>query len=300
MELKRFFVYYLDLIIIIMLLIYITFSFQNLSIPAFPENNSFLYLGENNNLSYQFYENMRFKNSKISFLIKDCNTFQENYFKEALFILENNTFLEFYEVKENAELELFCEDWLVKEGNFIIAGEGGPVLVKKSGDFYIIEKAQALLRKESKCSSPNTALHEILHGFGFVHSLNPSNIMYKHSYCGQKLSQDILDKINEIYTIPPYADLKLKEGFFKLEKNILNFNITIENKGLDISEENFLNLFVNDKLFKEFGIPKINYGESLNFYVQNLYISEEINSLVLEIDSFEEDLNFENNKIVLI
>jgi hypothetical protein len=298
MELKRFLIYYLDLFIILIVLTYILFSFNSLSMPVFPENNSFLYGSQN--LSYQFFENMRFRNSNISFSINECNSFQRTHFINALKILENNTILNFYEIKDNSELELFCEDRLVKDGNFIIAGEGGPVLIKKSGEFHIIEKGQALLRKESNCASPNTALHEILHAFGFVHSLNPSNIMYKQSYCSQDFSPDIISEIEKIYSINSYPDLKLKNSFSILERNILELNITIENVGLEKSFQTNLTIYINGKNFKSFVIPALDVGENLNFNIKNLYVDTKIKNLRIEIEELEKELDFANNEYILI
>jgi len=73
-----------------------------------------------------------------------------------------------------------------------------------------------LLRKSS-CSTPNIAIHELLHALGFKHSSNPENIMYHITQCEQNISKDMIDYINELYAIPSLPDLKLHNTSAKLK-----------------------------------------------------------------------------------
>src|SRR3989338_3357779 len=138
----------------------------------------------------QFYENLRYSDSKISYHISDKCTLQKKEDAERAFeILENKTILDFYSVTSNEEILITCESRQKIKEDYFIAGEGGPVNISRAGQFNVILNGQVLLIRQSECQNPNIDLHEIMHSLGFGHSLNEKDIMYEISECSQTLGE---------------------------------------------------------------------------------------------------------------
>ncbi len=148
----------------------------------------------------QYYHNMKYQSSNISYKILECGIKKENDMRYALNIMSNLTILKFHEVQENEEILVTCQDkYKLKSDYSIVAGEGGPVSATQVGDNIIITKGQVLLMKNSDCSRPIVAIHELLHALGFIHSENPGNLMFPTSGCSRGLGEDVVSRINEIY-----------------------------------------------------------------------------------------------------
>tara|TARA_Y100000310_G_scaffold23337_1_gene22293 strand:- start:1047 stop:1916 length:870 start_codon:yes stop_codon:yes gene_type:complete len=248
----------------------------------------------------QFYENMRYSDPKISYRILDC-TLQKRYNIERAFeMISNTTSLSFYEVEFNEEIFATCDSRNKIEGELFIAGEGGPVNITKTENFNVILKGEILLIKESKCEKPNIALHELFHSLGFDHSPNPSSIMYNTSKCNQNIGQDIVDKINELYSSPSYPDLTFENVSAIMHGKYLDTNITIRNHGLKDSEKTKLIISSGEKIIKETEIDSLKIGYGITMSLNNILVSKiNIQELKFLIDSNFSELKKNNNEIKL-
>ena len=86
----------------------------------------------------QFYENLRYSDSKISYRIADKCALQKKADAERAFeILENKTILDFYSVTSNEELLISCEDRQKIKEDYFIAGEGGPTNISRAGSLML-------------------------------------------------------------------------------------------------------------------------------------------------------------------
>jgi hypothetical protein len=249
----------------------------------------------------QFYENMRFPDSKISYSISEnCSIRKKSDMKWAFDIVENETVLEFYEVSKQGEIFIFCEERnKVKEGLFI-AGEGGPTNITNGEKFNVILNGQILLIKNSDCQKPNVAIHELLHVMGFNHSDNPNNLMYPVSRCEQTISNDIIEEINRLYSIPSYSDLMVRKVSAQTHGMYLDLNVSLFNDGFKIVDEPVLFVFADAKEIKKTKLPKMKIGGGLNLEFTNIPLKKiKIEELKIKIESNQTELSLENNEVIL-
>ncbi len=270
---------------------------SNPEFKKFENNYNFTASGE----KMQFYENMRYQNPRISYKISDICTLQKKAEAETAFeILEEDTMLDFYPVIVNEEISVTCDDRIRIEKDFFVAGEGGPMNITKTENFNVILKGGILLLRESKCQNPNVALHEILHALGFDHSSNPNNIMYNISKCSQVLGEDIPNKINEIYSVPSYADLSFEDASAIMKGRYLDLNASIRNNGLKKSEKTKLIVYADDKAIKEIDIDSMDIGYGISLYFSNILVPKfSVNEIKIVISSNFEELNKNNNEVIL-
>lgn len=248
----------------------------------------------------QFYENMRYPESRISYQIYPCPLQKENNMRQAFAIMENKTMLEFYSVNYDEEISVTCDSKARIEERLFIAGEGGPTNITQTKNFNVILNGKILLIKESGCEKPNVAIHELLHALGFDHSSNRNNIMYNFSKCSQTMGEDIPNLINELYSYPSYPDLAFENISAVMNSRFLDLNITIRNHGLKKAEEFNITIYADDKLVKKFDSDELEIGVGRMIILTNLWVPKiNFNELKLFIDSTFSELDKKNNKIIL-
>ena len=248
----------------------------------------------------QFYENLRYSDSKISYRIADKCALQKKADAERAFeILENKTILDFYNVNSNEEILITCEDRQKIKEDYFIAGEGGPVNISRAGQFNVILSGQVLLIRQSECPNPNIALHEILHALGFGHSQNENNIMYEISRCSQTIGDDILHFIDELYSIPSKPDLIFEEVYPLIhDGKYLDLNMSIKNIGLKNSEKAFVNIYLDTEFFEKIELKELTIGSGMKITIQNLKLkTTNFNEIKFVIESNFEELDKANNEV---
>jgi len=299
MNLKFFLLLISVIIILFLLLIYLFIPFNTTELNFLKNTDSNFTLG-NSSGNMQFYENMRFPYTKISYRIEGCPLNKKNEMEEAFNILDNLTVLDFYPVAKGEEIIVNCEDKTEYQDNLFIAGEGGPTKITVAGDYNIITSGKILLLRESQCSKPNVAIHELLHVLGFDHSTNPENIMYEITKCSQTISKDMLDFINEIYSIPSKPDLIIEDVSGFMSGRYLNSNLTIRNQGMKDSEGGKLVIYADNKEIKEIPLDVLEVGYGTKLSLSNIWINKiGLDEIKFVVDTEFEELSKSNNEVVL-
>ena len=248
----------------------------------------------------QFYQNMRFPASNISYKIEDCPLGKKEDMERAFGIVSNKTILRFYSVQNNEEIIVTCDSKNKIEGGLFIAGEGGPTNITKTSDFNVIKEGQILLIRESQCENPNVGIHELLHVLGFDHSPNQNNIMYNVSRCSQEISQDMIDTINYLYSFPSYADLSIENASAIMHGKYLDANLTITNNGLKDSENSMVKIYADDEMIKELEIGELEIGYGRKISIQNIFVFQiNVEKLKFSILYDKAELNKEDNELIL-
>lgn len=291
-----------SILVILLLIFYLFFPFGISEFDSSGVIDSSFKLGNSSGdfEGMQFYSNMRYPDEKISYKIYDCPLQKKGDMERAFNILENLTILKFMPVLEKEEISIKCDSKSKIEEGLFIAGEGGPSNITVAGEFNVISKGQILLLRKSSCARPNVALHELLHALGFDHSKNKDNIMYPVSECSQTVGNDVVDLINQLYSIESNPDLLFWDVEASMHGRYLNLNMTIKNFGLKDSGEAEINIYVDGKSVKKYNLNPLKVGTGSVITLTNIRVSEisvEKIELVLEYD-FEE-IDKENNKAVL-
>ena len=287
-------------LILLMLCIYwfIPLDTKEFSLSSNSNSNFSLNLLENNSL--QFYPNMRFEDTILSYRIVNCPLQRKNDMEWAFDIIAEKTVLSFRPAayNEDEDITVTCEEATKTEGNLFIAGEGGPTNITVAGEFNIIEKGKILLMKDSDCSKPNIAIHELLHVLGFDHSSNPKNIMYEISKCDQDIGDDIIDFINEIYSIPSKPDLLFENASAEMHGKYLDAEFSIRNNGLKNAGESVVRILVDGKEIDDIDIPEIKIGYGRRISVTNIWVKQiEIEKIDFVIQDNFEELDKSNNRV---
>lgn len=298
MGLKIFLSFIFIMFCIIILIVYWFIPFGEVNFGT-KSNNFSLNVEDTGNM--QFYSNMRFSDSRVSYKIDDCPLRKKNDMEKAFSIIEDQSVLDFYPVSSNEEIIVTCDSKNKIEDGLFIAGEGGPVNITKGDSYNVILKGKVLLIKDSSCGSPNVALHELLHVLGFNHSDNKNNIMYPISNCRQTIGEDIFNLIEEIYSTESLPDLDLQNVSAVMHGKYLDVNLTIKNNGLKDSQESRILIYAENSLVKELDIVSLKIGYGRTIMLNNLWIKKiNVNRLDFVIDYEFRELEKNNNRISLV
>ncbi len=297
MNWKSFFSIIFLLIVIVLLILYWFVPLNSSDFFVKTKETNFTL---DNNSNMQFYPNMRFPESEISYKIDDCTLQKKQDMERAFEIIENLTILNFYPVNSNEEISVSCSSTNKIEEGMFIAGEGGPTNITQGDNFNVIFHGSILLIRDSKCSTPNVAIHELFHVLGFNHSENPNNIMYYVSKCRQEIGSDMVDLINNLYAFPSYADLVFENVSATLEGRYLDANFTIRNYGLKNSDSIKVKIYADGKKIKEVDIKPVNIGYGISISLVNVFIMQlNVDELEFRIESDFPELDKENNNVFL-
>jgi len=286
-------------LVIILLGFYWIFPLNEIDF-GFKEKNYNFSLNSSIGQTSQFYPNMRFPTSNISYKIENCPLNKKNDMERAFDIISNKTILNFYSVLSDEEIYVTCDSKTKVEGNLFIAGEGGPTNITKTSNFNVIKRGVITLIRESNCENPNIGTHELLHVLGFDHSPNPNNIMYAISKCDQQISQDMIDTINNLYSVQSYPDLSIENVSAVMHGRYIDANFSVINNGLKISKNSTVEIYADDKLIKEFEIEKMEIGYGKIISIKNIFVMQLIvNKLKFLLVYDESELNKWDNEITL-
>ena len=248
----------------------------------------------------QFYENMRFPSKEISYNIIDCPLQRTNDMEKAFEVISNLTILSFYPSSSDEEITINCEEAAKVKRGLFIAGEGGPTNITRAGKFSVITEGQILLLRDSVCTNPNVAIHELLHSLGFDHSNNRNNIMYNITNCRQVIGEDLISLIDDLYTEESLPDLTFENVEAGMSGRYLNTNISIRNNGLADSGDFKLIIYADEKKIKEVEINEILLGYGRVISLSNIRVSQiSVDELEYSIESSFSELDKKNNKIEL-
>ena len=300
MSLKVILGFFLVLLVVMLLFLYWFFPIDEIQFKMSDPGHSNFTLDSSFPEDLQFYENMRYQKPSISYRIESCPLARENEMKRAFEWIQDLTILNFYEVNQNEEISVTCEDIVVRgEHGAFVAGEGGVTNVTVTKNFNVIFNGKVLLIRESKCPNPIVGTHELLHALGFGHSDNPNNIMYPTVNCKQTIGEDIVNLINHLYSFPSFPDLSFEQASASMKGRYLNIETTIRNNGLKDAEASNLIIYSSDKKIKEFEIEAISIGSGRSLTLTNMMTFSKIEELRIFIDYPYAELDKQNNEIIL-
>lgn len=253
-----------------------------------------------------FADNLRFNHNSISYSIDaTCGDVRRDAMVEAFSLFaEKMGIISFYETSVDADIGVGCSDDYIPLGERLYAaGEGGPSRIINASVFKTIEEGKISLYKDTRCDRPVVELHELCHVFGFDHSPDPKNIMYNTSNCDQKISDDMVKLINDLYSIEPLPDAVIDDLVAVKRGVYLDFNITVLNEGMMDIDEIALGIFADGELFltMDFGEIGIGYGRTLKT-TGNRLPSRNVEKLdfVVDYEDAVVELNEENNAVQMV
>jgi len=255
-----------------------------------------------------FSENMRFNHNLISYYIEpDCSEDREQKMKEAFAIFHDKMrIISFYETqKGDADILIGCSrEYVDAENGMFIAGEGVPSKYLNGTVFNIILEGKVTLYRETECDDyPVVELHELMHVFGFNHINNPDSIMYNISKCNQRITQDMVETINSLYSIKPLPDVYIDFVNATKKRYYIDFNISVKNKGLVDAEDVILTVSTESGEVKEFDMENVSFFTTRALSVQNLKLpsrwDEEI-TFEVSLNNGGLEMSKDNNIVMMV
>lgn len=287
-------------LLVLLLFFYWVFPLETINFGTVSSRNSNFSLGTYRDEGMQFYENMRYPEKDISYKIQGCNLQKSDEMKKSFDILENLTDLDFYPASSNEEISITCDSKTKFEGEFFVAGEGGPINITKVGYFNVIQNGAITLIRESKCENPNVGIHELLHALGFDHSENPNNIMYPVSKCSQTIGEDTINLINRLYSFQSLPDLAFENVSATMDGRYLDLSFTIKNYGLKDSSGGTVEIYADGEIVKEIKSEPLRIGHGRRILLTNIFIFQKnIDELKFFIKTNFEELDRGNNEAIL-
>ncbi|MGA2130028.1 MAG: CARDB domain-containing protein [Candidatus Pacearchaeota archaeon] len=296
--------YLIGLLLIALLVFYLIVPLNNIDFGSWSSSgNSNFSINSSVNTSMQFYPNLRYSYTNISYRIINCSIKRIDDMNTAFAAIQNVTSLQFYPVANNEQISVACDYGAqIAEGQpgYFIAGEGGPTNITESGMFNVINHGSILLLKDSNCPQPNIAIHELLHALGFNHSANPNNVMYPVSSCSQTIGQDIPDTLNQLYTYPSLPDLAFENISAVMNGPYLNMNFTVKNNGLIDAPAATVDVYADNNHVYNIQLNPLSIGEGRRIFVTSVFVLQKnVNQLKFVINSDFEELDKSNNEATL-
>ncbi|MBX4211999.1 matrixin family metalloprotease [Candidatus Pacearchaeota archaeon] len=250
----------------------------------------------------QFYPNMRYRDSTITYYIEPaCDESKSRSAAASFDILSQRTVLNFIPSSQNPEIRILCSQIAPgsKEQGHFVAGEGGPSEIINTSSYSVIFTGKVALYRSEKCDTPHIALHEILHALGFDHIQDPHSVMYPITSCDQELDQSIVDEINRLYSIPSKADLGIEHVNANTTGRYLNFDITLGNFGLKDASGVKLSVSAGDNLVREFDLYELPIGTRKFLNVENVRIQKDAPVITFSLSSSDGEISYGNNNVTL-
>ena len=252
-----------------------------------------------------FAENLRFSHNLISYTIDEgCDQGRRDDMIAAFNIFSNKVkIVSFFEDgTANADIKVGCSNEFIElSDELFAAGEGGPSRIINTSGFKVIEEGKIILYNGEDCRYPIVALHELLHVFGFDHSLDPRNIMYNTSSCDQRMSDDMVDVMVELYSIEALADALIESVEGVVHGRYLDFNISVLNEGLIGIDEIMLTILGDNETIDVVSLGEIGVGYGRTLRVENMRIKSGVEEVefVLDAEGLIREISKENNRVVM-
>lgn len=148
-----------------------------------------------------YYSTPRWSDKIITFNISDgCRLSKAKVIREEFAILKNKTniSIDFQETNSNADIYFICKDSInydIDKG-YIVSG-----LTTLTEVGTRITSARIELLNGFSNSDGKTILHEVIHALGLQHSENDESVMYPIGYDKQRLDNDTISQLNNLYPI---------------------------------------------------------------------------------------------------
>lgn len=307
--------FFLIIILIIVAGLYFLYNFyENIPEDPYSLNASITSIPEPESSNFgdvgQFYPNMKFNHNKLTYNIDlSCSSEKQKNVLEAFNLISDKVNISFYPSFENADIEVDCSksEKYKEDSKFIVAGEGGAREIVETGRYSIINSGVIYLypnmENSIQCDWPATELHELMHVFGFNHSLDKKSLMYPYlESCDQKLDNSIFYEMNRLYNQPHLPDLYFQNISAVKKGRYLDFNFTIKNSG-DMDANNLSFSIVEDgKLVETKPLNELFFGAGIVMEVNNLKLlktnSKEI-KIILDYYNNIPEIEEKNNIAIL-
>jgi hypothetical protein len=251
-----------------------------------------------------FEENLRFNHNDISYFISEpCSKKQRDAMVDAFRIFsEKMEIITFHEgIESRADILVGCSENFIPMGeNLFAAGEGGPSKIINSTQFNLIQEGKISIYEEPRCEYPIVEIHELGHVFGFDHSPNPDSAMYNISGCNQRITQDMIRIIKNLYSIEPLANAKITSLSATKKGKYLDFNVSITNDGLVTIENTSLVILGGGRVIDDISLGEVKVGYERTVLVKNLKLhSSSIKDIDFVIDKENKirELNEVDNRV---